>query len=90
MQCYCRSAVQTDNATSAIKLCRNYTDLFITPQAEIKPCIYKKFSISIYESVMRNDFNLINEKFKEFDCRFGKGLCIQIIKHNGKIKKEKI
>ncbi len=74
MQCYCRGAVQTDNAASAIKICRNYTDLFITPQAEIKPCIYEKYSISIYEPIMRNNPKLINEKFKEFDNRFGKGI----------------
>ncbi|NEU74346.1 radical SAM protein [Hassallia byssoidea VB512170] len=79
MRCLCRAAVMTGDVDDAKELCREQGSLYVTPNGEIKPCIYEEFSIPIYDSVMNGDLKSLQQKFEEFDHSFGIGLCQDII-----------
>lgn len=82
MRCYCRDAVLADDVEDARLLCREYTDLYITPEGGAKTCIYSLSSIPIYEPVMAGDHKLLQGRFDEFDRKFGIGMCQNIIVSN--------
>ena len=85
MQCLCRAAVITGDVDDAKELCRDQGSLYVTPEGGIKPCVYDEFSIPIYDAVMNGDLKTLQQRFEEFDHRFGIGPCKDIINKNKKL-----